>query len=115
MAKDEIRLKKVLEDMSYALNHIEDIVADNREVIIKLVKQSNKIVEFLKQIEIEEINVEDKLGLEDLQTESKVDVKYSSIKELVDEFMSKQKDLRELEKELKKYKDDITPGQIGEA
>ena len=37
MEKYETKLKKVLEDMSYALNHIEDIVADNREVIIKLV------------------------------------------------------------------------------
>ena len=29
--------------------------------------------------------------------------------------MDKQKDLMELEKELKKHKDEITPGQVGEA
>ena len=37
------------------------------------------------------------------------------IKELVDEFMDKQKDLKELEEELQKNKDKITPGEIGEA
>ncbi len=51
MAKEkEDRLKKVLEDMSYSLNHIEDIMADNRALLVKLVKQNNPIVEFLKQI-----------------------------------------------------------------
>ena len=45
MAKEkEIRLEKVLEDMSFALNHIEDMVADNRAVLIKLVKLSGKLV-----------------------------------------------------------------------
>ena len=34
---------------------------------------------------------------------------------LVQEFMDKHKDLQELEQELKKHKDDINPGQIGEA
>ena len=41
--------------------------------------------------------------------------KFKSMKELVNEFMDRQKDLMELEKELKKYKDDITPDQVGEA
>ena len=36
------------------LNHLEDISADNRAIIVKLVKQSNQIVEFLKNLEIDE-------------------------------------------------------------
>ena len=35
MAKEkEIKLAKVLQDMSYSLNHIEDIMADDREILI---------------------------------------------------------------------------------
>ena len=55
MEKYETRLKKVLEDMSYAINHLEDMVADNRAVLIKLVKQNNTIVQFLKDIVIDPI------------------------------------------------------------
>ena len=59
MAKEkEIRLEKVLQDMSYSLKHIEDIMADDREILIKLVKQNNSIVDWLKQIEIDEITAE---------------------------------------------------------
>ena len=46
--KKEIRLEKVLQDMSYSLNHIEDIIADDRALLVKLVKQNNTIVDFLK-------------------------------------------------------------------
>ena len=37
------------------------------------------------------------------------------LKEVLDEFMDKRKDLKELEEELKKNKDKLTPGQMGEA
>ena len=37
--KKEIRLEKVLQDMSHSLNHIEDIMADDRALLVKLVKQ----------------------------------------------------------------------------
>ena len=37
------------------------------------------------------------------------------IKNMVDTYMNKQKELKELEDELKKYKNEITPGQIGES
>ena len=39
----------------------------------------------------------------------------TKVKELIDEFMSKHKDLKEFEEELKKVKKLITPGQVGEA
>ena len=37
------------------------------------------------------------------------------LKELVDEFMDKQQDLKEFEEELEKNKDKLTPGTIGES
>ena len=53
MAKQTI--KEMLEMIDAKIEHIEDITADNRAIIIKLVKQSNQIVQFLKQIEIEDV------------------------------------------------------------
>ena len=41
--------------------------------------------------------------------------KIRSLKELIDEFMDRKKDLNELEEELEKHKDKITPGQVGES
>ena len=49
----EQTLHEILLDIKYRLNHLEDITADDRSILIKLVKQSNKIVEFLSQIDIE--------------------------------------------------------------
>ena len=55
-------------------------------------------------------NKEDKKELDDIIGEiNKV------AKDLVDEYLSKQKDLAEFEKELKKNKDQLTPGIQGES
>ena len=95
---NKLTIKELLEDMDARLKHIEDISADNRAVIIKLVKQSNQIVEFLKQVDVESeevISMETSvptLGNEDTEEFSS---KFKSIKELVDEFMAKQKDLKD--------------------
>ena len=96
------------------LNHLEDISADNRAIIVKLVKQSNQIVNYLKQLEIE---VVEDYGIEEpppigsnLPSE-----KLLELKELFEEFNSKKEDLKEFEKELKKHKDKLTPGQVGES
>ena len=115
--KEEDRLKKVLQDMSHSLNHIEDIMADDREILIKLVKQNNSIVEWLKQIEIDEVSAEYENSSNIMlskEEEQKIN-RYKSIKALLDEFMSRQKDLIELEEELKKHKADLIPGQVGES
>ena len=118
MSDKSLTLKQILQDIDARIAHIEDMTADHREVIIKLVKQNNEIVSFLKQLEIE-VDVSDKL--EDFSISEHIDnksinlEKFKSIKELVDEFMDKQQDLQELEQELKKNKDNIKPGQIGEA
>ena len=117
MKDNDMKLKKVLKDMSYSLNHIEDIMADDREILIKLVKQNNSIVEWLKQIEIDEITAdyEDILQPPISKEEEKKMKKFENLKVILDEFMDKRKDLVEFEKELKKHKDKLTPGQVGEA
>lgn len=115
MPKDT--MKEMLKMIDAKINHIEDITADNREVIIKLVKQSNQIVKFLSQIEIEDItdDYSDMSNLS-LSKPEKVDSeRMEYIKNMVDTYMNKQKELKELENELKKYKNEITPGQIGES
>tara|TARA_Y100000741_G_C18127611_1_gene507743 strand:- start:256 stop:597 length:342 start_codon:yes stop_codon:yes gene_type:complete len=110
------KIEKILENIDARISHIEDMAADHRDIIIKLVKQSNNIVAFLKQLELHEVSDEgefmsgDNFNIKDIESE-----KLLQIKELLEEFKSKSKDLQELEQELKKHKNDITPGQIGEA
>ena len=118
MAKKEkeIKLAKVLQDMSFSLNHIEDIMADDRALLTKLVTQNNTIVDYLKQLEVDVIDDYDNVFQEPLsEEEEKKMQKFSDLKEVLDEFMSKRKDLIEFEKELKKHKDQLTPGQVGES
>ena len=117
--KKEIRLEKVLQFMSYSLNHIEDIMADDRELLVKLVKQNNTIVDFLKQIQIEDVTAdyeyEDILQPPLSEEEERKMQRFADLKEVLNEFMDKRKDLVEFEKELKKHKDQLTPGQVGES
>ena len=118
MAKEkEIRLEKVLQDMSHSLNHIEDIMADDRALLIKFIKQNNSIVEWLKQIEIDEVTseYEDILQPPLSEEEEEKMQRFENLKEVLNEFMDKRQDLIEFEEELKKHKDQLTPGQIGES
>ena len=90
-------------------------------MIVKLVKQGNSIVNWLKQVDIEASLEDDYNDFEGMKLPSLSDKELKNskriehLKELVDEFMDKQKDLKDFEKELKKNKDMLTPGQIGEA
>ena len=117
MAKEkEIKLAKVLQDMSHSLNHIEDIMADDRELLVKLVKQNNTIVEYLKQLEVDIVEEYENTLLPELTEEEQIKMKKAQeLKEVLNEFMDKRKDLKEFEKELKKNKDMLTPGQVGDA
>ena len=112
MAQETI--KDMLKMIDAKIEHIEDITADNRAIIIKLVKQNNSIVEFLKQIQIEDVT-DDYADLSFEINNSKTNEKMLELKELVEEFKDRHKDLKELEDELKKHKGEITPGQIGDA
>ena len=115
---NEATLHEILLNMDARLKHIEDITADNRAVIIKLVKQSNEIVHFLKQIEITQVSsgeFEDS-PLPPIDFKEKIDsIKSEKLKALLDEFMEKRESLKELEEELEKHSDKLTPGIIGES
>ena len=116
MAEEKkIRLEKVLQDMSHSLNHIEDIMADDRQLLVKLVKQNNTIVDYLKQLEVDIVEEYENELVYDLSEEEQKRIKKAKeLKEVLNEFMDKRKDLKEFEKELKKNKDMLTPGQVGE-
>jgi hypothetical protein len=115
MSEKSITLKALLKNIDAKIAHIEDITADNRAVIIKLVKQNNQIVSFLRNLRFEE-DVDD---YRDISVEFPSNVKkvsrFKQLKELVEEFMTKHKDLKEFEEELKKHRDKITPGEFGES
>ena len=100
------------------IQHIEDAIMDHREVLIKLVKQNNQIVKFLKDFS-EDIDVEIEKEYifkpKSDSTDEVTDTKLKQIQELIDEYMEKNKGLQELEEELKKNKDKIIPGQMGES
>ena len=67
----DIKIKKVLQDMSYSLNHIEDTMADDRELLVKLVKQNNTIVDYLKQLEVDIVEDYENELVSDLSEEEK--------------------------------------------
>ena len=111
---NDTTLHELLLMMDARLKHIEDISADNRAIIVKLVKQSNTIVDYLKQLEIEVI---EDYGIEEpppIGTNLPKE-KLIELKELFEDFKSKKDELKEFEKELKKHKDKLTPGQVGES
>ena len=112
MAQETI--KEMLKMIDAKIEHIEDISADNRAVIIKLVKQSNQICEYLKQMEIEVVETydsEDSLPFSANLPKEKL----SELKDLFDDFQNRKEELKEFEEELKKHKDKLTPGQVGES
>ena len=114
----ENTLHELLSSINSRLGHLEDIEADNRDVIIKLVKQTNQIVKFLKQIEIEDVTddyFEDISAPTLSKSEQVRSERIRHIKEIVEEYMSKQKGLKEFEEELRKHRKEITPGTIGES
>ena len=113
MAKETI--KEMLEMINAKINQIEDISADNRAIIVKIVKQNNSIVEFLKNLELEVQEVE--YGIEEPQPfgANLPKDKIQELKELFEDFKARKDELKEFEKELKKHKDKLTPGQVGES
>ena len=113
---NDTTLHELLLMMDAKLNHLEDISADNRAIIVKLVKQSNTIVQFLRNLELQ---VDEEYGIEappSFENTMSVDKdKIEQVKEMLQEFKNRSRDLQEFEKELEKHKGEITPGQIGES
>ena len=120
--KNDIKTKRnlieIIQDIDFRLTHLEDIEMDNRKLMAKLVTQGNTIVEFLKQFDVEEIDpteLEIGMGLPPLpEYEDRLE-RTVAIKELIDDILDRHADLKEFEEELKKHKDQITPGQVGES
>jgi len=114
MAKET--MKEMLKMIDAKVSHLEDICADDRTFIIKLVTQTNQIVKFLQNLELD---IDEQYGIEAPTSFSetiKIDSnKINDIKELWDEFESKKEELKEFEDELKKHKDKLTPGMVGES
>ena len=116
--KTEQSLIEIIQDINFRLTHLEDIESDNRKLIVKLVQQGNTMVEFLKQFQVEEIDpaeLEIGMGLPPLPGYEDRMERTVAIKELIDDILERHSDLKEFEDELKKHKDKITPGQVGES
>tara|TARA_B100000131_G_scaffold218025_1_gene209541 strand:+ start:1538 stop:1933 length:396 start_codon:yes stop_codon:yes gene_type:complete len=106
-----------LQIMDARLMHMEDAILDYRNILIRLVKQGNSIVEVLKEINAPfDDNFEIELvAKKEADMISKQSERQQWLQELAKTFETKIKKLSELEKELEKYKDQITPGQVGES
>ena len=116
--KDKVSIIEIIQDIDARLIHLEDIQMDNRDLTVKLVKQGNTVVEFLKDFQIEELNPEDLeigMGLPPLDSNKERIDRTIAMKELIDDMLEREEDLKEFEDELKKHKGKITPGQVGEA
>ena len=118
--KDKISIVEIIQDIDARLTHIEDMYMDNRELIVKLVKQGNTVVEFLKDFQIEPIDATDLememgMSLPPLDGNEERISRTEGMKALIDDILERQDSLKEFEEELKKHKDKITPGQVGES
>ena len=115
--QDSKTIIEIIRDIDYRLTHLEDMEADNRKLIARLVKQGNTIVEFLKRFEVEEIEdpIEVGMSLPPLRSNEERMNRTIALKELIDDIIERHSDLKEFEDELKKHRDKITPGQVGEA
>ena len=115
----ENSLKNIITDLDMKITHMEDTIMDYRDILIKLVKQNNQIVKFLKDFAKDvEYEYESEYGLNQATNFVKNELrggKYKNIKEIIDNYLDKNKELEEFEKELKKNKDKLTPGQVGES
>ena len=101
-------MKEMLEMIDAKINHIEDISADNRAIIVKLVKQSNQIVKFLRTLELE-------ITQEEQIFQSPSEEKIYKLMDLVKEYKESNKEFKKFMEELEEFKEDITPGQFGES
>ena len=122
----ETTLHDILLLMNDRITHIEDTMMDVREIMIKLVKQSNKVVSFLKAIdqESDEQYIEqygtippsfEEFSKDKLNNKIDASENIREIQDIVDNLIEKNRELKELEEELEKNKDKITPGLHGES
>jgi len=108
MARKET-MKEMLKMIDAKIEHIEDMTADHRAIIVRLVKQNNEIVQFLKTLELDVIAEESKF---EPQPQDK---KLIKLMQLVDEFKENNEDFKRFLDEIEENKEDIVPGQFGES
>ena len=116
--KDKTSIIEIIQDIDARLTHLEDIQMDNRALTVKLVKQGNTVVEFLKDFQIEPVDMEDLeigMSLPPLPDNDERVKRTENLKELIDDIIERHSDLKEFEDELRKHKDKIVPGQVGES
>ena len=109
MAKETI--KEMLQMMDAKIEHIEDINADNRAIIVKLVKQNNQIIQFLKSLELEIVEEEGKINEFAIGSDEKI----YKVMELIEQFKESNEEFKDFMKEIEKNKEKLTPGQFGES
>tara|TARA_B100000287_G_scaffold91038_1_gene83366 strand:+ start:171 stop:500 length:330 start_codon:yes stop_codon:yes gene_type:complete len=109
MAKETI--KEMLQMIDAKIEHIEDINADNRAIIVKLVKQNNQIIQFLKSLELEIIEEEGKINEFAIGSNEKL----YKVMELIEQFKESNEEFKDFMKEIEKNKEKLTPGQFGES
>ena len=86
-------IKQMLEMIDAKIEHIEDITADNRAIIVKLVKQSNKIVEFLRNLELQIDEEYDITAAPSFDKSSSLDEeKLEKVKEMLQEFKNRSRE-----------------------
>ena len=101
--KDKTTIIEIIQDIDARLTHLEDISADNRDLIVKLVKQGNTIVQFLKDFEIEPLDpseLEVGMSLPPLPDNEERVKRTEGLKELIDDILDRHADLKEFEDEL---------------
>tara|TARA_B100000902_G_scaffold67584_1_gene73749 strand:+ start:1049 stop:1423 length:375 start_codon:yes stop_codon:yes gene_type:complete len=112
--------RELFELLLYMNNKINDIQNDSviqKDLLEKVIQQNNSLVKFLASVEIENIYE----GNESYDTyipaesESYEDFNKKTLIEMAESLLERKKDLKDLEEELKKHKDKLTPGQVGEA
>jgi superfamily I DNA/RNA helicase len=118
--KDKVSIVEIIQDIDARLTHLEDMQMDNRDLIVKLVKQGNTVVEFLKDFQIEPIDATDLememgMSLPPLSSNEERMNRTTALKDIIDDILDRHSELKEFEEELKKHKDKITPGQVGES
>ena len=111
-------IKELFLNINDRIDSIEYTIVDHRDLLVKLVNQSNQIVKLLSEVQIEDITDE----FTDTQMHTKLPqlsdeemLRIKNMSRLVKEVISKDNDLKELEEELEKVKELITPNQVGEA
>ena len=89
--KNKTSAIEIIRDIDIRLTHLEDLQLDNRDLIVKLVKQGNTVVEFLKDFQIEPIDAADLemgMSLPPLSSNEERMGRTAAIKDIIDDILA---------------------------